>query len=78
MFGLIIGTVTGAVWATRKSTMLGGRTLLRVRTEKGELVAVDPIGAGVGEGVLLVEGYTARQECQCPTDAVIVAILDEG
>ncbi len=74
---MIIGTVTGAVWATRKSALLGGRTLLRVRMGTEELVAVDPIGAGVGERVLVVEGYTARQECQCPTDAVIVAILDE-
>lgn len=74
---MIIGTVVGSVWATRKSPLLGGRTLLRIQTNKGELVAVDPIGAGVGEGVLLVQGYTARQECQCPTDAVVVAILDE-
>lgn len=74
---MIIGTVVGAVWATRKNALLGGRTLLRVRTEGGEIVAVDPIGAGVGEQVLVVEGYTARQECQCPTDGVIVAILDE-
>ncbi len=73
----MIGTVIGAVWATRKNALLGGRTLLRVRTDQGVLVAVDPIGAGVGEEVLIVQGYTARQECQCPTDAVIVAILDE-
>jgi ethanolamine utilization protein EutN len=74
---MIIGTVLGAVWATRKNALLGGRTLLRVQTGHKEVVAVDPIGAGIGEQVLVVEGYTARQECQCPTDAVIVAILDE-
>ncbi len=75
---MIIGTVIGSVWATRKSALLGGRTLLRIRTERGELVAVDPIGAGEGESVLLLQGYAARQECQCPTDAVIVGILDRA
>ncbi len=75
---MIVGTVQGAVWATRKNSLLGGRTLLRIQTELGEMVAVDPIGAGVGERVLIVTGYTAKQECQCPTDALIVGILDEG
>ncbi len=74
---MVVGTVIGAIWATRKNALLSGRTLLRVVTDQGEIVAVDPIGAGVGEKILLVQGYTARQECQCPTDAVIVAILDE-
>lgn len=73
---MIIGTVVGSVWATRKSALLGGRTLLRIQTERGEIVAIDPIGAGEGEKVLLLQGYSARQECQCPTDAVIVGILD--
>lgn len=74
---MIVGIVTGSVWATRKSPLLGGRTLLRIQTERGELVAVDPIGAGVGESVLLLQGYAARQECQCPTDAVVIGILDQ-
>ncbi|MBR6826208.1 MAG: carbon dioxide concentrating mechanism protein CcmL [Oscillospiraceae bacterium] len=74
---MIVGVVTGAVWATRKSALLGGRTLLRVQTSQGEVVAVDPIGAGEGERVLLLRGSAAKQECQCPTDAAVVAILDK-
>lgn len=73
-----IGTVTGSVWATRKAQCLQGQTFLVVRTETGEVVAADHVGAGVGDKVLLALGTAASRYCmESPVDAAVVAILDE-
>lgn len=74
-----IGTVTGSVWATKKSPALRGHILLRVRTDGGELIAADLVGAGEGDRVILCTGSAARR-CQsdAPIDAAIIGILDEG
>jgi ethanolamine utilization protein EutN len=43
-------------------------------------VAVDAVGAGVGELVLLVQGSSARMALDnesCPVDATIVGIIDQ-
>lgn len=73
-----LGTVTGSVWATKKSPALAGQIFLRVMTDAGEVVAADLVGAGVGERVLLSSGTAARLECPAaPIDTAIVAILDE-
>lgn len=72
-----IGTVTGSVWATRKAACLQGQTFLVVNTLGGVLVAVDQVGAGIGDKVLLVTGEPAsRFSMEAPVDAAIVAILD--
>ncbi len=72
-----IGTVTGSVWATRKAPCLTGQTFLLVYTGTEELVAVDQVGAGAGDRVLLVTGTSAARYCMdAPVDAVVVAILD--
>lgn len=74
-----LGTVTGAVWATRKATCLAGQTFLVVSTESEELVAADQVGAGAGDRVLLVTGQTAARYCMdAPVDAVVVAIVDKS
>lgn len=74
-----IGTVTGAVWSTRKAACLSGQTFLVVRTAEGELVAADQVGAGNGDRVLLVTGTVASRFCmEAPVDAAVVAILDQG
>ncbi len=64
---MIVGTVIGQVWATRKDETLTGLRFLVVRpfTTDGDasaeaIVAVDPLGAGVGERVLVVSGRAAR------------------
>lgn len=74
-----IGTVTGSVWATKKSPALTGQILLRVSSEGAEYIACDLVGAGVGERVILAFGSAARvgQE-EIPADAAIVGILDEA
>ncbi len=73
-----IGTVTGAVWSTRKAACLSGQTFLVVRTTEGEIVAADQVGAGNGDKVLLVTGTVASRFCmEAPIDAAVVAILDQ-
>jgi ethanolamine utilization protein EutN len=73
-----IGTVTGAVWSSRKAACLSGQTFLVVSTVDGELVAADQVGAGKGDKVLLVTGTVASRFCmEAPVDAAVVAILDQ-
>lgn len=64
---MLVGTVVGKVWATKKEGSLDGLRLLVIRpftTDEREsaetLVAVDPLGAGIGERVLVVFGRAAR------------------
>ena len=72
-----IGTVTGAVWSSRKASCLMGQTFLVVNTPEGEVVAADQVGAGSGDRVLLVTGTVASRFCMdAPIDAAVVAILD--
>ena len=74
---MIMGTVTGSVWATRKAECLQGQTFLVVDTMRGVVVAVDHVGAGTGDKVLLVTGTAATKfSMEAPVDAAIVAILD--
>ena len=64
---MLIGTVVGNVWATKKDPTLSGLRFLVVRPYKTDgsagaetIVAVDPLGAGIGERVLVVFGRAAR------------------
>lgn len=83
---MIIGTVVGSIIATRKNEKLVGQKLLVVRPldtmeHQGELVAIDNVGAGIGETVLVAEGSAARIGCgleSAPVDAAIVGIVDEA
>jgi microcompartment protein CcmK/EutM len=84
---LILGRIIGTVWATRKDENLVGAKFLIVRqlnldyTEAANfVVAVDSVGAGVGEVVLVATGSSARQTTftrNKPIDAVIMAIVDK-
>ncbi len=72
-----IGTVSGSMWATKKSPGLRGQPLLLVRMDGKVIVAADEVGAGVGERVLLSFGSAARlDEPEAPVDAAIIAIVD--
>ena len=83
---MTLGKVVGTVWATRKDEQLRGMKLQIVRelsldgTLKDRfVVAVDSVGAGVGETVLYAQGSSARQTeltKNKPIDAVITAIVD--
>ena len=74
---MMIGTVKGSIWATRKASCLQGQTFLLVDTLKGVVVATDQVGAGAGDKVLLVTGSSAAKfSMEAPVDAAIVAIID--
>lgn len=50
-------------------------------SHKGRLVAVDNVGAGIGEVVLVAQGSAARIGCgmeSAPVDAAIVGIVDDS
>ena len=84
---MILGKVVGTVWATRKDEKLVGMKLqivqrvdLDFNVLEGFVVAVDSVGAGVGEIVLVAQGSSARQTLVTtgrPVDAVIIAIVDK-
>ena len=84
---MIIALVIGTVVATRKHERLVGSKIQIVQplepsdnTHRGDpFVAVDAVGAGVGERVIVVQGSGARQGVDndlCPVDATIVGIID--
>jgi len=89
-----IARVVGLVVSTVKHGGLQGRSLLLVEPTglddlgaggeasrspgTGAYVAVDHVGAGVGEVVLVTTGSAARlqDDATVPTDAAVIAILD--
>lgn len=83
---MIIGKVVGSVVSTRKSDNLVGNKFMIVEPipslrVDNRIVAIDKIGAGIGEYVLVAQGSAARVGCgmeNAPVDAAIVGIIDEG
>ncbi|OQB20817.1 MAG: Carbon dioxide concentrating mechanism protein CcmL [Firmicutes bacterium ADurb.Bin182] len=78
---MIIAKVVGHVWATKKEDSLSGLKLMVVKKLSGgeSFVAVDVVGAGIGERVLTVSGSTARRAVgkdDLPVDCAIVGIID--
>ncbi len=83
---MVLGKVIGTLVASRKEPTLEGLKLLVVRAcdvdgnPSGAIaVAVDAVGAGIGEVVLYVSGSSARQTQVTqnrPVDATIMAIVD--
>ena len=81
-----LARVIGDVVATRKDPAFEGTTLLLVQPIGADgkdvgrpLVAVDSVGAGVGETVFFVRGKEASfpfHPTEVPTDAGIVGIVD--
>jgi microcompartment protein CcmK/EutM len=81
-----LARVIGRVVATRKESAFEGKTLLLVQpmaadgTDAGRaVVAVDAVGAGVGENVFFVRGKEASfpfHPVEVPADASIVGIVD--
>ena len=84
---MILGLVVGTVVASRKEAELTSLRFLVVKpcdaaghaTSAAPVVAVDAVGAGVGEVVLYASGSSARQTVVTkdrPVDATIMAIVD--
>ncbi len=83
---MIVGKVVGSVVATRKNENLTGNKFLIVEPYNnmagtGRIVAIDNVGAGIGEDVLVATGSAARVGCNVatsPVDAAIVGIIDDA
>lgn len=84
---MFIARVVGDVVSTHRHETLGQRKLLLVRRlglaggeEGSEVIALDVIGVGVGERVLVVqEGGAARalfDDPSIPVQAVVVGVVD--
>jgi ethanolamine utilization protein EutN len=83
---MIIARILGTVVSTQKDERLEGKKLLIVKPlnvdgsdQSGYVVAVDTVGAGFHEKVLVVSGSSARMadgNKDCPVDAAIVGVID--
>lgn len=82
---MIKGIVTSHIVSTKKQDSLVGSKFMEVRIVENDvptdkfLVAVDSVGAGIGETVLVTLGSSARlalMNTNAPVDAVIVGIVD--
>jgi ethanolamine utilization protein EutN len=89
---MFLAKVEGSVVATKKDASMNGRKLLLLRPQlvdekdptkfrpgSNTIVAVDSVGAGVGEMVLFCQGSSARLAAnlkEAPVDAVIIGIVD--
>jgi ethanolamine utilization protein EutN len=88
---MLIAKVTGSVVATEKINSMVGHKLLMVEpyrldpktrgllTTGRSMVAVDTLGAGVGELVLITQGSSARltpETKSLPVDTVVIGIID--
>lgn len=81
---MIVGRVVGSIVSTRKSENLVGNKFMVIEpleemaAEGNRFVAIDNIGAGIGEKVLVAMGSAARVGMEnAPVDAAIVGIVDE-
>ncbi len=83
-----LALVKGSVVSTQKDEMIKSLTMLLIEkvdpaTLKGKgdyLVAIDAVGAGLGEMILFASGSSARMTeytTDKPCDCVIMAIVDQ-
>ena len=84
---MLMGKVVGHVVSTRKNEKIIGSTILEIRLMENRqetdkyIVAIDSLGAGIGETVLVTTGSSARLALpnqQAPVDAVVVGIVDSN
>ncbi len=84
---MLVGKVIGRIVSTRKNENLVGNKFMIVEplaemgNSENKIVAIDNIGAGIGETVLVALGSAARIGCNmesAPVDAAIVGIVDSG
>ena len=89
---MFLAKIEGSVVATKKDPSMEGRKLLLLRPQlvdekdptkfrpgMNTIVAVDSLGAGLGEMVLFCQGSSARLAPnlkEAPVDAVIIGIVD--
>ena len=79
---MFLGKVIGNVVCSVKDDALHGRKLLVVQRlyGTGTIVAIDSVGAGIGETVYVCRGREASfafRPQEVPTEATVVAIVDQ-
>jgi microcompartment protein CcmK/EutM len=84
---MLLAQVIGTVVSTKKSDSITGTKYLLVQTcdtaggrRGAHIVALDLVGAGTGEIVIIAQGSSARQTgvtFEKPIDAVIAGIVDQ-
>ena len=82
---MLKGIIRGNIVSTRKQESLIGNKFMEVQIIENNaltdkfIIAIDSVGAGIGETVLITTGSSARlalHNTSAPTDAVIVGIVD--
>ena len=82
---MLKGIIRGNIVSTRKQESLVGSKFMEVQLIKNGketdefIIAIDSVGAGIGETVLITTGSSARlalHNTSSPADAVIVGIVD--
>ena len=82
---MLRGIIRGHIVSTRKQESLIGSKFMEVQLLKNGnlteeyIIAIDSVGSGIGETVLITTGSSARlalRNTQAPADAVIVGIVD--
>src|SRR5713101_4538359 len=89
---MFLAKIEGSVVATKKYVSMNGRKLLllrpqlvdekdptRFRPGLNTIIAVDSVGAGIGELVMFCQGSSARLAPSlkdAPVDAVVIGIVD--
>jgi ethanolamine utilization protein EutN len=89
---MFLARVEGSVVSTKKEASMNGRKLLLLRPQlvddkdptkfrsgSNTIIAVDTVGAGIGELVMFCQGSSARLAGgmkDTPVDAVIIGIVD--
>jgi ethanolamine utilization protein EutN len=90
---MFLARVTGVVVSTQKAAAMTGHKLLLVEPLRVDpqsrdrligtgrsLIAVDPLGAGQGQVILMVQGSSARlmpETDKLPIDAAVIGLVDE-
>ena len=82
---MLKGKVIGNIVSTRKNENIVGSKILEIRLVENNqetdkyIIAIDSVGAGIGEYVLITTGSGARLALpnrETPVDAVVVGIID--
>ncbi len=78
---MISGRVIGQFWASKRIGTLPQGALLHVALDGGgHIIALDPLGCGEGEHVLITQGSVAAgyfENVRAPVDALVIGSLDE-
>lgn len=79
---MIVAKLIDNIWATKKADALNGLKFMLAEelTSNRKLVAVDIVGAGIGDRVIITSGSSERKmlgDENIPVDAVVVGIIDD-